>query len=150
VSSIAPSTTVSPPVPLPGPLTAFFWESLANGRLSILRCQTCGNYVHYPRPICNKCLSTELAPEVVLGKGSLYSYTWATQAFHPYYVDKLPYCIAIVELVEQPGLRITSSVVDIPREQVRGGMALEVIFREVAPGLTLPLFVPDASAPVSR
>jgi uncharacterized OB-fold protein len=142
----APPTTgstaasMSPPVPAPTTLTAFFWESVAKGQLSILRCQSCGNYVHYPRPICNRCLSEELAPEVVSGQATLYAHTWATQAFHPYFVDKLPYCLAVVELAEQPGLRITTNIVDTPREQVRGGMALEIVFREVAPGLTLPLF----------
>ncbi|MCW2521976.1 MAG: hypothetical protein JWO63_311 [Frankiales bacterium] len=141
--------SLSPPIPAPTPLTAFFWESLTNRQLSILRCQNCGNYVHYPRPICNVCLSEDLAPEVVSGKGTLYAHTWATQAFHPYYVDKLPYCLAVVELPEQPGLRITSNIIDTPREQVHGGMALEVVFHEISPGLTLPLFVAEGFAPVT-
>ncbi|MGD9798240.1 MAG: zinc ribbon domain-containing protein, partial [Acidimicrobiia bacterium] len=40
-----------PPLPQPGPLTAFFWEAIDEGRLDILRCNACGHHVHYPRPI---------------------------------------------------------------------------------------------------
>ena len=117
----------TPPLPKPDALTAFFWDAVREHRLELLRCQSCGHYVHYPRPICDRCQSMDLAPEAVSGRATLYSYTWATQAFHPYYVDKLPYVIAVV---------------DIPREDVKVGIELEVTFREVVPGLTLPLFRP--------
>src|ERR1700761_2682377 len=98
------TVAVTAPIPEPNELTAFFWESVGAGRLRILRCQDCGNYVHYPRPICNRCQSLNLAPEAVSGRGTIYSYTWAVQPFHPYFVDKVPYCLAVIELVEQPGL----------------------------------------------
>jgi uncharacterized OB-fold protein len=141
-TALGPTAQDSPPQPVPGPLTQFFWDAIARGELHILRCQECGFYVHYPRPLCPRCLSTDLAGERVSGRGRLYAYTWATQAFHPYFVDRLPYCIAVVELDEQPGLRITSNVIGTPREAVRTGMALEVEFPEVAPGLRLPQFRP--------
>ena len=54
--------------------------------------------------------------------------------------------MAVVELVEEPGLRLTSTVIDCPREEIRGGMALEVVFQEVVPGLTLPVFRPTSGA----
>jgi hypothetical protein len=144
------SISTSPPVPVPDRLTQFFWDAIAAGELRILRCQNCGHYVHYPRPICNRCQSTDLAPEVVSGHATLYSYTWATQAFHPYYADKLPYCIAVVELVEEPGLRLTTNIVDIPREDLVIGMALRVEFREVAPELILPIFVAESASAGNR
>jgi uncharacterized protein len=143
------SVSTSPPVPVPDRLTQFFWDGIAVGELRILRCQDCGHYIHYPRPICNRCQSTDLAPEQVSGLATLYSYTWATQAFHPYYADKLPYCIAVVELIEQPGLRLTTNIVDTPREDLAIGMSLRVEFREVAPELILPVFA-AGSAPSAR
>ncbi|MGX7677479.1 Zn-ribbon domain-containing OB-fold protein [Jatrophihabitans sp. DSM 45814] len=139
------SAETAPPLPLPNALTAFFWESLAEGKLRILRCQNCGHFVHYPRPICDNCQAMDLKPEEVSGRATLYSYTWATQAFHPYFVDKIPYNIAVVELVEQPGLRLTTNIIDCPREDVRTGMDLEVAITEVVSGLTLPLFRPATS-----
>ncbi|MGW0593741.1 Zn-ribbon domain-containing OB-fold protein [Streptosporangium sp. NPDC002607] len=140
------NATASPPLPEPNALTAFFWEATRAGELKFLRCQSCGHFVHYPRPICNRCLSMELAPERVSGRAVLYSYTWAVQAFHPYFVDRVPYNIAVVELVEQPGLRMTTNIVDCPRERIRTGMALEVVFTEVTPEVTLPLFRPLAES----
>jgi uncharacterized OB-fold protein len=138
------STVVTAPIPEPDELTAFFWASVEAGYLSILRCQDCGNYVHYPRPICNRCQSMNLGPEQVSGRGSVYSYTWAVQPFHPYFVDKVPYCLAVIELEEQAGLRITSNIVDTPAEQIRCGLAVEVVFRQADGGVTLPLFVAAA------
>jgi uncharacterized OB-fold protein len=146
-SPTSASAASSPPIPLPNALTAFFWDAISRGELQILRCQNCGHYVHYPRPICDNCQELNLAPETVSGAAHLYTYTWATQAFHPYYVDKIPYCIAVVELVEQPGLRLTTNIVDCAREDIKTGMALQVKFVAVTQGLTLPLFAPaDESA----
>ena len=78
----------------------------------------------------------------VSGRATLYSWTIATTAFHPFFVDKVPYTIATVELVEQPGLMFMSQIVDCPEDQLEAGMPLEVTFRELAPELTLPFFRP--------
>jgi len=130
----------TPPVPVPTDVTRFFWEGVARHELLILRCQSCGHYVHHPRIVCSRCQSTDLAPEQVSGRGTLYSHTVVMQAFHPYFVDKLPYVLAVVELEEEPGLRLTTNIVDCPEDELRIGMPVEVAFTEVAPGLTLPLF----------
>ena len=125
-----------PPTTSVGVVTFSIWK---NGEI---RCQSCGFYVHYPRPICNRCLSEELAPEEVSGRGTLYAYTVAVQPFHPYFVDKVPYVLAVVELEEQAGLRVTTDIVDCDEDRLKVGLAVEVTFREVAPGVTLPLFRP--------
>jgi uncharacterized OB-fold protein len=121
-------------------MTQFFWDGCKERRLMILRCQGCGHFVHYPRPVCNRCLSTELAPEEVSGRASLYAHTITMQAFHPYYVDKVPYTLAVVELEEEPGLYITTNIVDTPEEDLKAGMPVELVWREIAPDLVLPMF----------
>jgi uncharacterized OB-fold protein len=131
-----------PPLPAAGPLTAFFWDAVNDHRLAILRCTQCGHYVHYPRPICNLCLGEELEPTDVSGRGTLYAWTVVMQAFHAYFVDKIPYVLAIVELEEQAGLRLTTSLVDCAQDELRTGMPVVVRFAEVAPGVTLPYFRP--------
>ena len=132
-----------PPMPVKDdPLTQFFWEGVDKQQLLILRCQACGHYIHYPRPICSVCLSEDLAPQQVSGKATLYSYTITVQPFHPFFVDKVPYVLAIVELTEQENLRFTTNLIDCPEDAITVGMPLEVVFQEVAPGLTLPLFKP--------
>lgn len=136
---------IYPPLPRPNPMTQFFWDGCKAHKLMILRCQGCGNFIHYPRPVCDKCLSTDLAPEEVSGKATLYAYTVTMQAFHPYYVDKLPYTVAVVELAEQAGLRITTNLVDVPEAALKTGMPVKLVWREIAPDLVLPMYTtPDA------
>jgi hypothetical protein len=131
-----------PPVPEPGPLTKFFWDAIAEHRLDILRCDQCGHFVHYPRPICDKCLGESLSPAPVAGLGTLYSWTEVRQAFHPYFADKLPYVLAVVELEEEAGLKVTTNLIDLGDRPLRCGMPVELSFRDVVPGFTLPFFRP--------
>ena len=94
------------------------------------------------RPICRRCLSWDVAPGEASGRARLYTYTVTTTPFHPYWADKVPYVVAIAELDEQPGLRLITNVVDCDEGDLTVGLPLRVTFREVAPGLVLPLFVP--------
>jgi uncharacterized OB-fold protein len=67
------------------------------------------------------------------------------QAGHPYFADKLPYVIGIVDIEEEPGVRIPTGIVDHDSTELRCGIPVEVSFREVSPGLTLPFFRPRKS-----
>ncbi|TML79119.1 MAG: DNA-binding protein [Actinobacteria bacterium] len=125
------------PLPLPDPETAFFWEATARRQLEILRCQTCKTWVHYPKPSCWNCSSGDLKPEQVSGRGTVYSYTVTHQDVPGY---TAPFAVVIVELEEQAGLRMVSNVVDVPPEDVRIGMPVEVTFQPVAEDVWLPLF----------
>ena len=53
-----------------------------------------------------------------------------------------PYVVAIVELEEQPGLRLTTNVVGCEPEDVEIGMAVKVVFEDVGDDVFLPLFEP--------
>lgn len=140
---------VYPPLPEPDELTSFFWEGVAEHRLMILRCDRCGFYVHWPRQTCPNCLSTSLTPAEVSGDATLATWTFPNQPFDPYFATHLPYVLAVVELVEQPGLKMVTNVVDCPKDELRIDMPLRVTFREVAPGCTLPLFAPLSAPPSS-
>jgi uncharacterized OB-fold protein len=131
-----------PPLPAPDPLTQFFWDGVEQHKLMILRCDSCGTYIHLPRVICRVCLSRSLTPVEVSGRARLATWTSPAQPFDPYYRTHLPYVLAVVELVEQENLKMVSNVVDAAEEDLRIEMPLEVTFREVAPGCTLPLFKP--------
>jgi len=132
----------SPPIPERTELTAFYWDAVDAHRLELLRCRGCGHFVHYPRAICNRCLGTDLAPEEVSGRGTLYSYCEIMQASHPYFLDRLPYLIGIIDLEEEPGVRIPTGIVECTADELRCGIAMEVVFEEVTPTLTLPYFRP--------
>jgi uncharacterized OB-fold protein len=129
-----------PPLPTEDASSKFFWDGVRQHQLLILRCQACGHYIHLPRPVCRYCLSGDLVPERVSGNGSVYSYTVARQAFHPWFADRLPYVIAVIELVEETELRMMSNVIGCSPEEVMIGADVEVVFREITNELTLPMF----------
>lgn len=114
-----------------------YWEGLAQGELRIQRCNACSKAVFYPRSICPYCHADSLSWIVASGKGTIYSYTVAHQAFGPFAED-VPFVVAIVELEE--GARMMSRIVDAPRERVTVGAAVSVTFERIGEDLTLPYF----------
>jgi len=132
--------TAEMPRPAPDELTSFFWDGCREHRLLIQRCNDCGTYIHWPRPVCRTCRSSDLAPTEVSGRGTLYSWTVAAQAFHPAFLSRLPYIVATVALDEQADLRMVTNMVDCTEDDLSMDAPVQVTFREVAPDLVLPLF----------
>jgi uncharacterized OB-fold protein len=112
-----------------------YWEGLKQGELRIQRCKTCTKAVFYPRAICPHCHSDQLEWIVASGKGTIYAYTVAHQAFGPFAAD-VPFVIVLIELEE--GARMLSRLLDAPRERVTIGAAVQVIYEQVEEDLTLP------------
>jgi uncharacterized protein len=142
VTDIAFDPAQSPPVPQPGELSRFYWDAVARGHLELLRCSSCGHFVHFPRPICDVCQGRDLRPERISGRGSLYSYSVIMQASHPYFIDKIPYVIGIVSIDEEPAVHLPTGVVDVTEPELRCGIPVEVVFQPVSADLTLPFFRP--------
>jgi uncharacterized protein len=140
VHDVPPATP--PPTVFPDPLTDFFFAGAKAGQLRIQRCQDCGMYVHLPRPVCRRCLSFNLADEQVSGDATLYSWSVATKPFHPFFVDRVPYIFATVELVEQPKLHLVTNLIGVKPDAVKIGMALRVDFEALSEDLTVPMFRP--------
>jgi len=126
------------PLPALTPETEFFWTAGADGRLRFLRCHDCYTYIHPPTPVCPKCTSRSLTPEPVTGRGTVVTFTVNHQDWG---LLAPPYVIAIVELVEQPGLRLTTNLVNVDADAVRSGMDVQVHFEPVD-DVWLPLFEP--------
>jgi uncharacterized protein len=141
-----------PPVVAHGPVmrllprldddVAFYWTSGADGRLQLLRCHECGYYIHPPGPVCPRCLSRDLGPEPVSGRGRLESFTVNYQQWIP---GSDPYIIAWVSIDEQPELRLTTNLVGVEPEDVEIGVPVRVVFEE-NDDVFLPLFTPVAPA----
>jgi uncharacterized OB-fold protein len=132
---------LSPPIPGKHPTHQFYWDAVARREIQLLKCLDCGHFVHYPRPVCPHCLSSDLRPETISGKGTLYSYTVVMQPGHPYFVDKIPYVIGVFEIDEEPGVRMPRGI-DAAPEVLRCGMPMEVVFKDVTDTLVLPFFRP--------
>jgi uncharacterized OB-fold protein len=126
-------------------VSQFFWDGCAEHKLLVQRCTRCGYYNHPPRIVCPACLSTELVPTRVSGRGLVDTFTIPLQPYDAYYAAQVPYTLAVVELIEQPHLKMVTNIVDIDPDLVHVGMPVEVVFKQVAPGVTLPLFQVAAS-----
>jgi uncharacterized OB-fold protein len=124
-----------------------FWTGGAAGELRFWRCQDCHEYLHPPAPICPTCLSKDMAVEAVSGKATLASYSINHQNWMP--GPDLPYVVAIIEIVEQPTLRLTTNLVNCDHDAIQVGMPVRVTFeRHEDPegDVYIPLFEPDAPA----
>jgi uncharacterized OB-fold protein len=126
-------------LPLITPETAAFWQGGQAGRLMIHHCGHCSRWFHPPAPVCPRCNSLDVAPTAVSGRGRVATFTVNHQAWTPALTQ--PYVVAIVDLDEQPGLRLLSNVVGMPPEQVHIGVPVQVRF-EQHEDVWLPLFEP--------
>jgi uncharacterized OB-fold protein len=132
------STPPERPRPSRTDLTAPFWDAAAAGQLVVQRCLNCGELRHYPRPMCPACYGTQAEWCPLSGRGEIYSYTVAHQAFHPFWADRVPYVIATIELEE--GVRMVSEMPSLTPDTVAIGLAVEVGFEPIGDGLHLPVF----------
>ncbi|MEB3070670.1 Zn-ribbon domain-containing OB-fold protein [[Mycobacterium] vasticus] len=119
-----------------------FWRAGADGILRIQRCGGCNRWQHPPNPVCFQCLSRDVAFEPVRGMGIVYSFTINHQPWLPHLTD--PYALVVVELDEQPGLRLISRLVDTDLVEVRVGLRVGVVFEPLGDGLFAPLFTASA------
>lgn len=119
---------------------AHFWTGGRHDELRFLRCGACRHWVHPPQPICPACLGRDLVATAASGRGRVATFTVNHQPWIPGFDP--PYVVAIVELDEQPGLRLTTNVVGCAIEEVSIGMPVRVVFEE-RDGVWIPLFAPD-------
>lgn len=128
------------PVPAPDDVSRFYWEAAARHRLVLQRCRTCRKMQYPPEICCVYCQSEELDTAETTGRGVLYSYSVVDRPLHAGFVKTLPYVVALVELDDQPGLRVLSNLVDVPAQtQLRCGLPVEVTFEQRG-SVTLPQF----------
>lgn len=117
-----------------------FWTGGAKGELLISHCKSCSLWIHPALPRCPACRSAEVAPEPVSGRARVYTFTVNR---HPWFPgQRVPYVLAIVELVEQANLRLATRLVEISPEAVRIGLPVRVQFEQVE-DVWLPLFRRD-------
>jgi uncharacterized OB-fold protein len=140
--SATSTATPRPPFPQSEYYSAFFWEHARRHELAIQRCDRCRRFQHWPTPVCRNCSSFDLTPDVVSGRGTLYTYTVAMQSFHPYFDGKIPFVIAVIELEEQEGLKLVANLVQCREEDIAIGMPVEVVVEDVTPEVTFPQFRP--------
>jgi uncharacterized OB-fold protein len=120
-----------------------YWTSGETGALRIARCGDCRLWIHPYSPICRRCLSQNIASEPVSGDATIASFTINHQPWTP--GAEVPYVVAIVELPEQPALRIMTNIVGCAPGDVRIGDPVRVTFLHQE-DVWIPLFEKTGAA----
>lgn len=126
------------PRPEVSPLTAPFWSAARERKLVIQRCAGCGTYRFPPEVACFQCGSQEAAWAPVSGRATLYTWTVAHPPLLPYFQERAPWPVAVVQLEEGP--RLVTNLVNVPPQEYEIGMALTIDFEDVSEDVTLPVF----------
>ncbi len=130
------------PTPAVSRETLAWWQAAAEHRLLVQRCADCGQTRMPPGPLCPACRSFNRTWQEVSGRGSIYTYTVVHRAYVPSLADKVPYVVIVVELEGSGGTRFMSNLVGVDPRTAHVGMAVELVWEDVAPGLALPRFRP--------
>lgn len=124
------------------PYSEAFWTGGQHNQLRIYRCRSCFRWFHPPMAACYRCRSRQVGPEAASGRATVAAFTvnkhqWF-EGFPP------PYVVAIVELAEEPDVRLTTQIVGCSVDDVSIGMPVEVRF-EPWDDVWVPVFEPVAS-----
>ncbi|MSQ29188.1 MAG: Zn-ribbon domain-containing OB-fold protein [Dehalococcoidia bacterium] len=127
-----------------------YWDACAKKELRLQRCRDCRTFRFYPSPMCHApdCMCLEYDWVQVSGRGEVYTYTVVHRPVSEAWVKDTPYVIAMIKLLEGPFMM--SNVVDCPPGEVRIGMPVEVVFKDLAEGVTLPYFRPEGRRRAAR
>jgi uncharacterized OB-fold protein len=112
-----------------------FYNYVSQKQLMAAKCNECGNILLPPKPMCTKCLSTDLKWVEIEGTGKLVSYT-VIHVAPIQFQSVAPYTVGIVEL--KNGLRLPGMIKDehgenISADKVKVGIKLEIDFDPEAP-----------------
>ncbi|MHA6770307.1 Zn-ribbon domain-containing OB-fold protein [Sphingobium ummariense] len=128
------------PIPADVPLTKPYWSALERGDLTFQRCDHCRHAWLPPRSECPNCLSPEFSWAKASGRAKLISWVVYYRSMHPAFADRIPYTVAIVELLEGP--RMITNVVDAGDPEalvLNQPLQLKI---EAEPGVSVARFTP--------
>lgn len=127
-------------------VTKPFWDGCAEGELRIQTCANCGARRFPPRPMCPRCQSLESTWPAVSGRGQVWSYVVPHPPLLPVFQAVAPYNVVVVELEEDPVLRLVGNLVaspdgainEIDPGTIRIGEPVQVVFQHIAEDISLP------------
>jgi len=102
-----------------------FYKFLSQGKLMTGKCLKCGKIHLPPRPLCDNCYNTQFEWMSISNKGKLLTYT-VIHIAPTQFQNLAPYAIGILEL--DHGIKIPGIIQDIPHEQLKMDMTLNVNF----------------------
>lgn len=126
-----------PTLPVTDTTSDPFWAGAAAGKIMIQRCPASGRYQWYPR--AHSIHAPGVTPEWVeaSGRGHVFSFSTIHRGNGPV---AAPYTCALVQLEE--GVLMLSRLDGIAEADMRVGMPVEVVFKDLSDEVALPLFRP--------
>ena len=126
-------TTTYLPAGLPAPRLdasegAAYWSGLAQRRLLVQRCSSCGVWQAGSECICHACLAFDPVWTEVTTRGRVYSWQRVWQASHPALRERVPYLVVLVELFDAQPVRMVGNLLGDPLQRVRIGMTVHGVF----------------------
>jgi uncharacterized OB-fold protein len=141
--------------------TAYFHYCAAHD-FRLQACTACRLIRYPPGTACPWCACPQSEWVAVEGRGTVHSYTQVHHAIQPAFKAVAPYLVLLVELDTQRGkptaheaMRIVGNLTDpeanlADPELIRAvgiGTRVRMVFRDIAPGLSLPQWTIDEAAP---
>lgn len=138
--------------PLPAtdnPEDATFWKKTKQGKLAVESCSDCGKLRFPPRPMCPWCQSQATEWKEMSGKGRIWSFCVSHPPLIPVFAERAPYPVVVVELDEDPTIRMVGNLVtsaegdinEVDQAEIEIGRAVEVVFHEMADDVSVPRWV---------
>jgi uncharacterized OB-fold protein len=122
-------------IPVPDALSKPFWDAVNQRRLMLQHCTACDRLQYPPQQACQACNSSaNLTWQDVEGRGHIASYIVIEDGRLNRRIPDQPYNMAMVTLDEDPRVNFYSNLPGTPPYQVPVGVAVEVMYEEVAPG----------------
>ena len=118
------------------PVTAPWWDATRERQFVLQRCADCGSWQHYPRTLCVRCGSADVALAPASGLGTVDSFTVVHRSAEPAAVP--PYVVARVRTTEGPVL--LTHLVEDAAAHPRCDMPVQVAWRPLPDGRQLPVF----------
>ena len=119
-------------------LTRAYWTGGLDGKLLLMRCESCQTWVNPPESLTCGCGGV-LSPQESCGTGTVFTFSINHQPYNP--VVPNPYVVALVEMDDQPNLRVFTNILGCEASEVSVGMTVEVRFEDHG-DKAVPIFVP--------
>jgi hypothetical protein len=137
--------------PLPAtddPIDAPFWAATLRRELVMQRCASCGKRRFPPRPVCPFCQSFAHEWQPVSGEGRIWSFAVPHPPLLPSFAALAPYNVVLVELAEDPAIRMVGNLVTLSGGEIGGintvdptsiriGQPVRAVFQRVADDVAL-------------
>lgn len=112
-----------------------YWEATKNGKLVVQECTVMKKKVWPPRFVSPHAPGAELKWVPIEPKGKIYTFNVVHRGFLPYFEEKVPYALVVVEL--DGGVRMLGNTAEMDPTDVKVGMEMEAVFEKVNDDITL-------------